>query len=68
MNTTEGTPEGDCLPSFVDDQQVLPIPGFVSWESGRTVSAQIREKIAAAMAGDQADNALETAVERHSNA
>ena len=46
MKHADWTPEGDCLPTFVDDQVVLPIPVFATRESDRIASAQIREKIA----------------------
>lgn len=52
MTHADGTPEDEDLPTFVDDQLVLSIPVFVTRESHRSASAQIREKIAAATVGD----------------
>ncbi|MBF6059148.1 hypothetical protein [Thiomicrorhabdus heinhorstiae] len=65
MKHADWTPEGDCLPTFVDDQVVLPIPVFATRQSDRAVSAQIREKIAAATAGDRPGNAKATTAERN---
>jgi len=67
MERSVGTPEGDCLPTFVDDQVVLPIPVFATRQSDRAVAAQIREKIAAATAGDRPGNATATVADRNSN-
>lgn len=67
MERSVGTPEGDCLPTFVDDQVVLPIPVFATRQSDRAVSAQIRKKIAAATAGDCPGNATATLADRNSN-
>jgi len=44
------TPE--TVPCFVDDQDTLPVPIFVTLESHRRAKAQIRQKIAAATADD----------------
>jgi hypothetical protein len=67
MEHADWTPEGDCLPTFVDDQDVLPVPRFVTRETHRTVSAQIREKIAAATAGDRLGNGQASEAQRNSN-
>ena len=67
MEHADWTPEGDCLPTFVDDQVVLPIPVFATRESDRIASAQIREKIASATAGDRPGNATATRPQRNSN-
>jgi len=67
MEGSVGTPEGDCLPTFVDDQVVLPIPVFATRQSDRAVAAQIRKKIAAATAGDCPSNATATVADRNSN-
>ena len=63
----DGTPEWSALPRFVDDQEVLPVPRFVTLEAHRSSKAVIREKIVAATADDRAGNATTTSVERNSN-
>ena len=66
MEPTDLTPEDDCLPTFIDDPLVLPIPVFATRESHRAVSAQIREIIAAAKADDRVGNGQASDAQRNS--
>lgn len=50
MKHSDLTPE--TVPCFVDDQDALPVPVFVTLESHRLAKARIRQKIAAATADD----------------
>lgn len=68
MKAVDGTPDGNGLPYFVDDLEVLPVPCFVTRETHRSSKAVIREKIAAATAGDRPGNELAIHTERKGNA
>ncbi len=63
------TPQDEGLPIFVsDEQEELPLPGFVTREANRSSKALIRQKIASAMAGDSSGNDPVIPGKRSSNA
>lgn len=63
------TPQEEGLPIFVsDEQEVLPLPGFVTRETHRSSKAVIRQEIATAMTGDRSGNDPAIPSKRSSNA
>ena len=60
MTHADWTPEGDCLPTFVEGSEVLPLPIFVTRQTDRSSKKAIWEKIAKSTVEQQAVNGKTT--------
>ena len=61
MTHADLTPEGDCLPTFVEGSEALPLPIFVTRQTDRSSKKAIWEKIAKSTQEQQTVNGKITA-------
>ncbi len=61
MTHADLTPEGDCLPTFVEGSEALPLPIFVTRQTDRSSKKAVRENNAKSTEEQQAANGKTTA-------
>ena len=60
MTHADLTPEGDCLPTFVEGSEALPLPIFVTRQTDRSSKKVVRENNAKSTEEQQAVNGKTT--------
>ena len=60
MTHADLTPEGDCLPTFVEGSEALPLPIFVTRQTDRSSKKAVRENNAKSTEEQQAVNGKTT--------
>lgn len=60
MTHTDLTPEGDCLPTFAEGSEALPLPIFVTRQTDRSSKKAVWEKIVKSTQEQQTVNGKRT--------